>query len=75
MKQLTTTEVTTVKTTVVTITAQDIREAFGLPSRADVTLRVPGGGDWSNTNLDLCDHPVKARWSETESKGTTDEPE
>ncbi len=24
----------------------------------DAFVRVPGGGDWSNTNLDLTDHPL-----------------
>lgn len=28
---------------------------------ADAFVRVPGGGDWSNTNLDLADHPLQVK--------------
>lgn len=31
-----------------------------------VTVRVPGGGDWSNTNLDITSEtPVTVEWKET----------
>ena len=36
------------------------------PAQVSVTVRVPGGGDWSNTDLDLGDHPIDIRWTETE---------
>lgn len=34
-------------------------------SDISITVRVPGGGDWSNTSLDLGDHPVEIVWTET----------
>lgn len=38
------------------------------PAQVSVTVRVPGGGDWSNTDLDLGDHPVDVRWTEEDAK-------
>ncbi|USN16543.1 hypothetical protein POLEWNIK_00170 [Brevundimonas phage vB_BpoS-Polewnik] len=39
-----------------------------------VSVRVPGGGDWSNTDLDLGDHPIDVRWSETADEGSPQSP-
>lgn len=33
-----------------------------VPVDAEVFVRVPGGGDWSNMNLDLMDAPVIVTW-------------
>lgn len=39
--------------------------ADALPRHAvKVFFSVPGGGDWSNTNIDICnDHPVYIEWT------------
>jgi hypothetical protein len=42
-----------------TITAEQIRQAFGLPKDCRVYFHVPGGGDWSNTDIDIAiKHPL-----------------
>jgi hypothetical protein len=43
----------TTETCTALITDGMLRLAFGIPLRAKVTVGVPGGGDWSNTNLTL----------------------
>lgn len=35
------------------VTADDIRRAFNFPKTAEVTVTVPGGGDWSGSDLDI----------------------
>lgn len=38
---------------------------LGVPQDARVVFDVPGGGDWSNTSLDVDeDNPVYVRWKE-----------
>jgi hypothetical protein len=37
-----------------------------IPKDASVVVSVPGGGDWSNTDLDLNDHPVTISWTVVE---------
>lgn len=54
----------------VTYTIEEIREALHLPSNAVIFVDVPGGGDWSNTELLLDDAPLQARFSEREEKTT-----
>lgn len=44
------------------ITLDDLRKKFNIPADAEVYVRVPGGADWSNTDLDLKDAPVQVRW-------------
>lgn len=39
----------------VKLTGAELREALGLTDRTQITVHVPGGGDWSNTDLDLDD--------------------
>ena len=43
-------------------------ELDGVPEGAEIklTVRVPGGGDWSNEDLDVAAHPVEfeAVWVE-----------
>jgi hypothetical protein len=34
-----------------------------LPAGADIYVSVPGGGDWSSTDLDLNEHSIKVRWT------------
>jgi predicted ATP-dependent serine protease len=35
------------------------------PRNADIFVQVPGGGDWSNTSLDISDeNPVVVSWEE-----------
>lgn len=46
-----------------TITADDLRAAFGIPLNAVISVSVPGGGDWSHTQLDIKDHPLEVRWT------------
>lgn len=47
---------TTVK---ISLTADDLKDKLGLPSNSEVFIHVPGGGDWSNTRLDIdSDNPV-----------------
>lgn len=47
---------------------RELREGviYTPPRTANVTVPIPGGGDWSNTNLDIDDDEitVKVRWSE-----------
>ena len=38
-----------------------------VPPDADVYIRVPGGGDWSNQKLSLDEHNVEVRWTEEET--------
>lgn len=38
-----------------TISASAIREAFKLPPHAKVLFHVPGGGDWSNEDIEIDD--------------------
>jgi len=46
------------------ITAEDIKSKFGLPGRSRVFFSVPGGGDWSNTDLDITqEDPVYVTWT------------
>lgn len=50
--------------------AKLVRAQVGVPAGASVRLYVdvPGGGDWSNTDLDVEDHPVKFTVEWTESR-------
>jgi hypothetical protein len=34
-----------------------------VPPYAEITVHVPGGGDWSNTDLDINDHPIHVTWT------------
>lgn len=45
------------------ITAGEIRKAFGLPANAEIVVTVPGGGDWSNADLEIDqDTALVAKW-------------
>jgi hypothetical protein len=49
----------TITTTEYLITVDDLYKAFDIPKGAKVFVEVPGGGDWSNTDLDISEHPIK----------------
>jgi hypothetical protein len=55
-----TTVVTTVETHSVTLSAEKLRTLVGAPPNAEVFIKIPGGGDWSNTILD--DPDVNITW-------------
>lgn len=62
---------TTVTSTTTTITygAKELRNLLGIPERAEVFVDVPGGGDWSNMQLDICaDTPLVFRWTDTKEE-------
>lgn len=44
-----------------------VRSQVNIPAGAEVRIyvEVPGGGDWSHTDLDVAEHPVQVRaeWS------------
>jgi hypothetical protein len=42
-----------------------LQEKYNIPDAASVFVHVPGGGDWSNTNLDI-EHqtPLEIHWVE-----------
>ena len=73
-------EATTTKTTTVQHSVKlgagdilDMLRKAGVPvpdsavaSDLRITVRVPGGGDWSNTNIDIsASNPVVIEWKET----------
>lgn len=43
-----------------------LREQLHIPENADVYFQVPGGGDWSNTSVDVDDeNPIHVKWTVT----------
>lgn len=71
MRANTTLTRTTQTKTEYVFTADDLRDALGLPAHAELFVAVPGGGDWSNRDLDLEENPLEARCVET--RVTTEE--
>ena len=51
-----------------TVTAADITRALGLPAGAQLWFNVPGGGDWSNEQLDVNEYPLTAEWTTEDVK-------
>jgi hypothetical protein len=51
-----------------TFTGAELRKRLCLPDDARLTVRVPIGGDWSGTDLDLEDIPLMAMAPEKRSK-------
>lgn len=47
-----------------TITASDLRKMFHIPAHAEIWVRVPGGGDWSSTDLLIAESPIQVKWEE-----------
>jgi hypothetical protein len=65
----------TTKTTVVKLSAIDIinglnlmlRKGDSIPPNASVSIDIPGGAAWSNTNMEIDDHgdcPVLIKYTE-----------
>ena len=47
--------------------AQGGHNIADLPDNAEVTFYVPGGGDWSNTSIDITDeYPIRISWKITD---------
>lgn len=69
MKPNVTVNVVTSRDCSMELTGAQIKEALGIPADASVNVRVPGGGDWSNTNLDLDGpHTLNISWTETDDE-------
>jgi len=50
-----------------------IHAGYDVPESLFVAVRVPGGGDWANTDLDIePDCPVIVKWSGTETEKEAD---
>jgi hypothetical protein len=48
------------------LSGADLKRQLAIPEDARVTISIPGGGDWSNSNLDLDDgHKIDIRWETT----------
>jgi hypothetical protein len=49
------------------LTREELCERLGVPRHAAIWVRVPGGADWSNMNLDIDDKntPLRLSWSDT----------
>lgn len=42
------------------------RAGYNIPAKARIYFTVPGGGDWSNTDVDIThDYPVTVEWTDT----------
>lgn len=49
------------------ITGEMIRDVSNLPKNAKITFQVPGGGDWSNKNIEIDgEHTIGVTWTTTE---------
>ena len=45
------------------LSGADIRKILDLPLNAKVTVQIPGGGDWSNQELNINDeHTFDVKW-------------
>ncbi len=57
----------------ITVNDEELREMINsfmfkinghkIPQDADIYIQVPGGADWSNTSLELSEHPVQIEWT------------
>lgn len=71
-----TTRTKTTKTTYIDLTREQVADAlrlagFNLPDNADIFVRVPGGGDWSNTDLMIDDEiTLQVTYTTTEETNT-----
>jgi len=64
------TETTTATTKHVTMDAAELLKALKLPKDAKVFVTVPGGGDWSNCDLELDKStPLNIVYTSTKSRG------
>ena len=49
------------------ITEKMLREAFGIPAHAKIFIGIPGGGNWSNTDMAISDsvcEGIQVYWKE-----------
>lgn len=57
------------RTTIVStleVSAEMLKAHLGIPPDARVFFTVPGGGDWSNIDVDISvEHPIHVIWSKT----------
>lgn len=68
MKIKTTTKTVTTKYHTATISAEDIKKAFGLPDDCELCVEVPSGGDYSGVELEIgYDTELTVKWEETET--------
>ncbi|UFK26730.1 hypothetical protein [Roseobacter phage RDJL6] len=59
------TKTTTVKSHSIELSGAAIKRHLGIPNNARITVAVPGGGDWSNMDLDLdAGHTLDISWEE-----------
>jgi len=57
------TQIKVTKKVSVHITADEIRQKFYLPDDCTIFVEVPGGGDWSNMELEIDGEcPLKGRY-------------
>lgn len=54
----------------ITLTGAEIRDLIRtlgvkVPADATISVYVPGGGDWSHSDLDINEHPVTIVWKES----------
>jgi hypothetical protein len=66
------TTTTVIKECTCCFSAKELRQLAGAPDNASVTIYVPGGGDWSNADLNVSESPndeqaIVVRWK-TEKK-------
>ena len=47
------------------------RAGLSIPDDASITIQVPGGGDWSNCDLDLDDTSIQITWTEEANETQT----
>ena len=65
------TEASTITTTnySLELSDADIKELLDVPLDARVTVHVPGGGDWSNQELNLSDrHTLDVKWQRVDEE-------
>jgi hypothetical protein len=47
------------------LNSNDLKNYLGLPANARLYFHVPGGGDWSNGDVDISkDNPIHISWTE-----------
>jgi hypothetical protein len=60
------------KTTTIRLGREEVinilrREGVTVPTSVEIYFPVPGGADWSNTNIDIDSNtPIVVRWTERE---------
>jgi hypothetical protein len=44
------------------------RVCFDIPPTAEIRVAIPGGGDWSNTDLEISNIEIHISWKEVEKE-------